>query len=1002
MYNKVHHFFPNISVFEKKCVIENMNKIINHLSSSLYVDRHKLMHFLFKSDQSFIGIINLILPFYPKTYNNLFTLLDLFYNPVYTNKYIETSIHTKKPIESILDSNTQCILRTIDVVSNKLYFNGLEVVPITICSYTQEKIYNDTKIKISEQKRFTIPIGLKEGDIYNVLVNDLFLNCRRIEWLIKEHNGHIVANILRNKSISELVMIEYDDLIKEGVKYMVDFFPEYNSYIKGIDKTNHRIVFLEENQETFEHYIKQAIQIFDKSWFGFNSNNKQIIDIKNIQIYNFSKKFFSKKTPFNSLWMDLSHQEKTNYDRTFQEIINSNKNICDVITDVIFQSLIIKGCLSKLNLDFPKGSSQNPESFFFLNSYQNALPPNSFYTMNWISQLNFFNHFINHRVIFVTGGTGVGKSTQSPVLILYSDIMIYYCNNSRVVCSVPRQNAVENNCKYIRKGLSLIDGEDFSIQFRHKDKNYISPYPNYKQNLLILTDEILKNSITKNIYGVFKNNFVFNHILIDESHEHKINMDLILTILKHSMLKFNLHTKLFIISATMDEDDESYRKFFLDIYDNYIFYNPQNSNTHFLDRRLHISAYNVQNNFTIKETFIGETKNYNESEKMAIDKAVEVINSTNSGTVLIFSIGKMEIEKLVTYLNTILPKQVIVFPLASKYPNSFKNSVSSTILDNWLYDRKYVLDVLNTYPNEWNSLNLPFEKNKYKRYVIIGTNIVEASLTINTLKYVFDTGYEKVSIYNKSTSTNQLIKTEISESSRIQRRGRVGRVSDGFVFYAYSKDSKKNNKIQKEIENNDVSEYMFNLLGYNKIDDLNNILQYLKNKDSYPYYERYIKSIEDNQTLLFFDGFPIRKIREANFFIIKPSIHIGKFFDFHLKHPYWKFFLNKDFYEKIVKLKNVFTYKYINIYETLVLFIVYKNASKSTFIDTIKYIFENKTFIYTFENINIENKKKKIVFTFNYEVNLFMYYMNTFTHNIYTNINSSYDKILNDKYFEPV
>ena len=49
-----------------------------------------------------------------------------------------------------------------------------------------------------------------------------------------------------------------------------------------------------------------------------------------------------------------------------------------------------------------------------------------FYAMDWMSQINFYNHYINHNIIYVTGGTGTGKSTQVPKLLMYSLKMYDY------------------------------------------------------------------------------------------------------------------------------------------------------------------------------------------------------------------------------------------------------------------------------------------------------------------------------------------------------------------------------------------------------------------------------------------------------------------------------------------------------------------------------------------------------------------------------------------------
>ena len=63
-----------------------------------------------------------------------------------------------------------------------------------------------------------------------------------------------------------------------------------------------------------------------------------------------------------------------------------------------------------------------------------ALP----YALDWVSQLAFFHRYIHNRIFYVTGGTGVGKSTQIPKLLLYAVKMIDYKNDGKVICTQPR------------------------------------------------------------------------------------------------------------------------------------------------------------------------------------------------------------------------------------------------------------------------------------------------------------------------------------------------------------------------------------------------------------------------------------------------------------------------------------------------------------------------------------------------------------------------------------
>ena len=63
----------------------------------------------------------------------------------------------------------------------------------------------------------------------------------------------------------------------------------------------------------------------------------------------------------------------------------------------------------------------------------------SFFAMDWLSQIGFFNHFIFNQVIYSTGATGQGKSTQVPKLLLYSFLFLLI-NLKKTKFSLDRSN----------------------------------------------------------------------------------------------------------------------------------------------------------------------------------------------------------------------------------------------------------------------------------------------------------------------------------------------------------------------------------------------------------------------------------------------------------------------------------------------------------------------------------------------------------------------------------
>uniref|UniRef100_A0A0E0FU33 RNA helicase n=2 Tax=Oryza nivara TaxID=4536 RepID=A0A0E0FU33_ORYNI len=73
-----------------------------------------------------------------------------------------------------------------------------------------------------------------------------------------------------------------------------------------------------------------------------------------------------------------------------------------------------------------------------------------------------------------------------------------------------------------------------------------------------------------------------------------------------------------------------------------------------------------------------------------------------------------------------------------------------------------------------------------ERLVVVATNVAETSLTIPGIKYVVDTGKQKVKKYNHATGTASYEIQWISKASASQRSGRAGRTGPGHCYHLYS------------------------------------------------------------------------------------------------------------------------------------------------------------------------------------------------------------------------
>ncbi|XP_068656047.1 ATP-dependent RNA helicase DEAH13 [Aristolochia californica] len=73
-----------------------------------------------------------------------------------------------------------------------------------------------------------------------------------------------------------------------------------------------------------------------------------------------------------------------------------------------------------------------------------------------------------------------------------------------------------------------------------------------------------------------------------------------------------------------------------------------------------------------------------------------------------------------------------------------------------------------------------------ERLVVVATNVAETSLTIPGIKYVVDTGREKVKNYNYANGMATYEVQRISKASGAQRAGRAGRTGPGHCYRLYS------------------------------------------------------------------------------------------------------------------------------------------------------------------------------------------------------------------------
>ena len=441
-----------------------------------------------------------------------------------------------------------------------------------------------------------------------------------------------------------------------------------------------------------------------------------------------------------------------------------------------------------------------------------------FITMNWVTQIGFFHRYLNNRIIYVTGGTGAGKTSQMPKLLLYALKMIDYNDDGSIMMSQPRRALVSSNTESISYQMGVpireyqgdlqdnVISDNYYLQYKHGDGGHTR-----KQNgltLQLVTDRILYDALRENSLLLDYSGNKYDIVVIDESHEHNENMDLILTLMRNATY-YNNSLKMVIISATMEMDEPVYRRYYRDINDNRMYpfnhmLKENNLDRINVDRRLHLASPNDLSSGGVRY----KIDEFPQPNKEANEIIMEIATKTADGDILVFQPGKKEIIASRDYLNANLPSNFIALPLFSELPKKKLDFITNN------FDvKKYTLPRDVPYESRYDEVNVKrVQPGTYTRAVIISTNLAEASLTISSLKYVVDTGTEKSMIYNYNIRSSGINLSQISESSRKQRKGRVGRVSPGSVYYTYDIEETKDIKQKFSISIGDMNELLYGLL----------------------------------------------------------------------------------------------------------------------------------------------------------------------------------------------
>lgn len=242
----------------------------------------------------------------------------------------------------------------------------------------------------------------------------------------------------------------------------------------------------------------------------------------------------------------------------------------------------------------------------------------------------------------------------------------------------------------------------------------------------------------------------YSVIMVDEAHERSISTDFLLGLL-NKILKRRPDLRIIISSATLQAEE------FLEFF-------TRRSETHAQDQPQVTGAIiSIEGRTYPIDILYLESPAENYVEK-AVSTVLKIHADEPKGDILVFLTGRDEIESAI---NAVAERSAQSDP------------ASQVLLPLPLYAG------LSTEQQMYVFEQAP----ENTRKVIFSTNIAEASVTIDGITYVIDSGFVKERAYNPTSGIETLTAVPISKAAAAQRAGRAGRTRPGKCFRLYQEET---------------------------------------------------------------------------------------------------------------------------------------------------------------------------------------------------------------------
>ncbi|KAJ5772868.1 hypothetical protein N7457_007764 [Penicillium paradoxum] len=362
-----------------------------------------------------------------------------------------------------------------------------------------------------------------------------------------------------------------------------------------------------------------------------------------------------------------------------------------------------------------------------------------------------------YPVTIVVGQTGSGKTTQLPQYLDQAG----WCENGKTIAvtqvgmdtlmitigqrltlSQPRRVAATTVATRVAEEMRCKLGEEVGYSIRFEDLTSPATKIKFLTDGMLLREALVDPLLSR--YSV---------IMVDEAHERSLSTDVLLGTLK-KIRKKRPELRIIVSSATLQAED--FLRFFAG--DEY------NAGADPADLGGSVGRIiSLEGRMYPVDMLFLESPAEDYIER-AVKTIFDIHTQEAEGDVLLFLTGREEIDTAIQLISeratTLHPKASSLLPLPLYAGLTTEQQM-------------YVFE--------------PTPENTRK--IIVSTNIAEASVTIDGIVYVIDSGFAKLRAYNPSTGIETLTAVPISKASATQRAGRAGRTKPGKCFRLYTQQA---------------------------------------------------------------------------------------------------------------------------------------------------------------------------------------------------------------------